>query len=287
VLLASLLLAAVLPAGAQPALSLNDYDLRAERAPSRQVVHYLKSNLDGSQRVVVSQYFPAPFQVEALKVEADGRYLALVKAQLDPRTLTEARIESFNGLENGGAGRLQMRLHSDEGQQRLVAEVAGTRMPVQPSRLPAHVYNFDLAGLNLTLPMLKNPRADFAVGLVDPDFEFLRTRFKPNAGELPGGMIDRGTASFRYLRDEKLDGDVDTHRFEVGGPAFGGVTGSLWVNAKDRLIQRFEHAQPDNPAWKSLRLNRMASRSMDAAGWAAFTAATVRRAQDLGEPGAP
>jgi hypothetical protein len=266
-------------AQAQPGDSLAQYELQSGRAPQNLVVHYLKSNLDGSKRLVLSLFFPAPLQVEALKVEGDGRYLALVSAELDPQTLSESRMRSFNGLEQGQGGRLQMALTSEVG--RMVAEVAGTRMPVTPGHRPAHLYNFDLSGLNLTLPLLRNPRADFEVGIVDPDFEFLRTKFRPNAGELLGGLVDKGKATFRYLRDEKLDGEIDTHRFEVGGPAFGGVTGTLWVNAKDRLIERFEHALPDNPDWNSFRLNRLASRPMDKAGWEAFKAASVRRAMDL------
>jgi hypothetical protein len=71
------------------------------------VVHYVKSNLDGSRRLVLSLHFSAPLKVEALKVEADGQYLALVQAELDPATLSEARMKSFNQLERG-APNLQM-----------------------------------------------------------------------------------------------------------------------------------------------------------------------------------
>lgn len=274
------LAAAGLAQAAAPTNALSQYELgEPGRAPANQVVHYVKSNLDGSKRLVLSLYFPAPLAVEALKVEADGRYLALVQARLDPQTLSESWMRSYNGLERG-KGRLQMALSAEPGQARLVAEVAGTQMPVTASHLPAHIYNFDLSGLNLTLPLLKDPRADFAVGILDPDFGFLRTRFKPNAGVLEGGFVDKGEAQFRYLRDEALD-EVPCHRFEVGGPAFGGAKGTLWVNAKDRLIERFEHALPDNPDWQSFKLSRIGSRTMDKAGWEAFKAATVQRAAQL------
>ena len=268
-------------AHAAPSQALDPYELKPARAPQGQLVNYIKSNLDGSKRLVLSLYFAKPFEVEALKVEGDGRYIARVQAKLDPQTLTATWMRSFNGLENGpGKERLQMQL--DGQPQQLVASVAGTRMPVAPSHLPAHIYNFDLSSLNLTLPLLKNPRADFEVGIIDPDFAAMRTRFKPNAGELQGLFIDRGKASFRYLRDEELDG-VPTHRFEVGGPAFGGVPGTLWMNAKDRLIERFEHALPDNPDWKSFKLSRISERAMDAAAWEAFKAASVQRAMALVE----
>lgn len=268
-------------AHAAPGQSLDQYELKPERAPQGQLVNYVKSNLDGSKRLVLSLYFAQPFEVEALKVEGDGRYIARVQAKLDPQTLTATWMRSFNGLENGpGKQRLQMQM--DGSAQRLVAAVAGTQMPVAPSHLPAHVYNFDLSSLNLTLPLLKNPRADFEIGVIDPDFAALRERFKPNAGVMEGLFIDKGKAHFRYLRDEALDG-VPTHRFEVGGPAFGGVTGSLWVNAKDRLIERFEHALPDNPDWKSFKLSRISDRPMDAGAWEAFKAASVQRAMGLVE----
>lgn len=266
------------------ASSLDQYDARPERAPQGKLVNYVKSNLDGSKRLVLSLYFHQPFEVEALKVEADGRYMALVKAKIDPKTLTENWIRSYNGLENGpGKEKLQMQTDGESGSPRLVAQVAGTQMPVTPAHLPAHIYNFDLTGLNLTLPLLKNPRADFQIGIVDPDFHFLRTKFKPNAGLVEGGFVDKGVARFRYLRDEKLD-DVDTHRFEVSGPAFKNLKGTLWVNAKDHLIERFEHQLPDNPDWKNFKLSRLSDRPMDGAGWDAFKAATVTRAMALVDP---
>jgi len=259
--------------------SLAAFDYQAAKAPVGKAVHYVKSNLDGSKRLVLSLYFEAPLQVEALKVEADGRYLALVQARLDPKTLSERWMRSYNRLERGQPA-LQMALDSEPGQRRLVASVAKAQLPVDVQHLPAHLYNFDLSGLNATLPYLKDPRADFEVGIVDPDFEFLRTKFRPDGGMQPGGLVDKGKARFRYLRDEVLD-DIPCHRFEVGGPAFGGVTGTLWLNARDHLIERFEHAQPDNPDWKSFKLERLSDQKMDKAAWEAFKAATVQRARGL------
>jgi len=258
--------------------SLADYAYQPTQGPRNRVVHYLKSNLDGSKRLLLSIHFATPLKLEVLKVEADGQYLALVAAELDARTLTETRMRSYNRLEQG-APRLQMALKA-EGPRRLVAGVAKAQLPVQLSHLPAHLYNFDLSGFNATLPHLKNPRRDFEVGIIDPDFDFLKTRFKPEGGVQEGGFVDRGRASFRYLGEERLD-EVPCLKYEVGGPAFQGIQGWLWVNAKDRLIERFEHALPDNPDWQSFRLGRIASRPMDAAGWARFKAATVRRAMDL------
>lgn len=270
------------PVEAKPADSLSDYAYSAERGPRDRVVHYLKSNLDGSKRLVLSVHFAAPLQLEVLKVEHDGQSLALVSATLDPATLTEASMQSFNALEEGKP-RLQMQLRSEAGSRRLVAHVGKAEMPVAVPHLPAHIYNFDLMGFNATLPHLTNPRRDFEVGIVDPDFEFLAKRFKPDGGVQEGGFVYKGKATFRLVAEEKL-GDVPCLRYEVAGAAFGGVKGSLWINARDRLIERFEHAQPDNPEWKSLKLVRLGARAMDAAGWREFKDATVKRAMALQDP---
>lgn len=259
--------------------SLADYAYAPGRGPRDRVVHYLKSNLDGSKRLVLSVHFAAPLQIEVLKVEHDGSSLALVSASLDPDTLTEASMQSFNGLEHGKP-RLQMMMKSDAGSRRLVAHVAKAEMPVAVAHLPAHLYNFVLMGFNATLPHLKDPRRDFEVGIVDPDFEFLAKRFRPDGGVQEGGFIYKGKATFRFAGEEKTN-DVPCLRYEVAGPAFGGVKGSLWINAQDRLIERFEHAQPDNPAWQSFRLVRLGSRAMDAAAWRDFKDATVKRAMAL------
>lgn len=276
----ALTLAAGAAHGAQPSSSLADYDFQPAHAPVGRVVHYVKSNLDGSRRAVLSMYFSEPLSIEVLKAEADGQFLALVQAELDPQTLSEAHMRSFNELESG-APRLQMLLDHDGPTGRLVARVGRALLPVRPGHWPTHLYNFDFNGLNATLPHLKDPRADFMIGVVDPDFDFLRHRLRRDqAGEQEGGFVDKGLARFRYLRDEVLD-DVPCHRFEVGGPAFGGRTGTLWVNARDRLIERFEHPQPDHPEWSSFRLSRLSSQPMDDAAWEAFKAATVKRAMGL------
>lgn len=270
-------------ASAAPAAgsSLEAFAFNPTLAPTGKVVHYVKSNLDGSKRLVLSLHFSEPFKMEALKVEADGQYLALVQAELDPTSFSEVRMQSFNQLERGTPN-LQMTLAPDASGRRLVASVAGTQLPVTPSHWPAHIYNFDLSGLNATLPHLKDRRRSFEIGLIDPDFNFLRTKFRPDAGVLEGGFVDKGVASFRYLKDETLD-EVPVHRFEVGGPAFQGIPGTLWINAKDGLIERFEHALPDNPDWNSFRLTRIASQPMTDAEWAAFKAASVARAKGLRE----
>lgn len=259
--------------------SLADYEYSQDKGPRNRVVHYLKSNLDGSRRVVLSAHFSEPLKLEVLKVEHDGRSLALVTAELDPATLTEARMQSFNALETG-TPRLQMMLKSDAGSRRLVAHVAKAELPVAVAHLPAHIYNFDLMGLNATLPHLKDPRRDFMVGIVDPDFTFLAQRFRPDGGVQEGGFIYKGQATFSYLGEDRVN-DVPCLKYAVAGPAFGGVKGTLWINAQDRLLERFEHALPDNPDWNSLRLVRLGARSMDAEQWRAFKDATVKRAQGL------
>lgn len=265
-----------------PASTLSDYAFQADKGPRSKVVHYLKSNLDGTKRLVLSVHFDNPLKLEVLKVEADGQYLALVSAELDRETLTESRMRSYNGIERGKP-RLQMAMEAERdanGARRLVASVAKAQLPVTLSQVPAHVYNFDLTGFNATLPHLKDPKRDFAVGIVDPDFEFLKTRFKPDGGVQQGGMVDRGRATFRYLGEEVLD-EVPCFKYEVAGPAFKEVRGLLWINAKDRLIERFEHQLPDNPDWKTFKLSRISSRTMDLAGWEKFKAATVLRAMEL------
>ncbi len=259
--------------------SLGDYAYSPSKGPRDRVVHYLKSNLDGSKRLVLSAHFAEPLKLEVLKVEHDGQSLALVSAVLNPATLTESSMQSFNALESG-TPRLQMMLKSDAGSRRLVAHVAKAEMPVAVPHLPAHIYNFDLMGFNATLPHLKDPRSDFEVGIVDPDFEFLAKRFKPDGGVQEGGFVYKGKATFRFVGEEKKN-DVACLKYEVGGPAFGGIKGTLWINAQDRLIERFEHAVPDNPEWQSLRLVRLSSRAMDAAGWRDFKDATVKRAKAL------
>ena len=254
------------------------FAFRPERVPVGEVFHFRKSNLDGTRPVLVSVHVASPDRLEVLKVEDVGRHLARVSARMDWKSFSAVEIRSWNRLETGEpAPQAEFRL--DPATARWEVRVAGARAGVTASALPVHLYNFDLLSLAFAWPHLVRPDAPVRVGLVDPDFQFLKTRFRPE-GDQDGLLVDKGIATFTPEAEEPRGG-VPCRRYAVAGPAFQGRAGTLWADARTGQWVEFRHPVPDNPDWNSFRLELVGWERMTGEEWDAFVAGRVRRAAEL------
>jgi hypothetical protein len=187
----------------------------------------------------------------------------VVLADQPGHRLVEGR--SYNALERG-APRLQAEFKVDLAASRMEAWVAKAHAAVNLPALPAHLYTFDFTSLNLAWPHVLHPNRPVQVGVVDPDFEFMKTRFEPE-GEQTGLPVSKGIATFTPSGEE-IHGGVPCLRYAVGGAAFKEQTGTLWVDKA-------------RGHWVEFRLELVGRESMDAAQWEAFKASRVQRAKDL------
>jgi hypothetical protein len=145
--------------------------------------------------------------------------------------------------------RAELRLSGSE----LEVTIGDASERLQIADFPVHIYNFDLMSLNLTLPHLRT--RNFRAAFIEPTF-----------GQKPGVMEHRGFAEFTFDGEETLDG-VATRRYRVSGPGMAGQSGTLWINAGDGYMQRWESPLANNPGWNSLRLERRGVSSMTPAEW--------------------
>jgi hypothetical protein len=240
-----------------PGDPLAAFRYRAARVPAAgTVVHYLKSNLDGSKPSLVSLYFVDPEDIEVSKSEAGFSDSIDIKAHLDYKRYVADRLDSGVITSNGARvskatlviGRDELTASVDHFEQRLTSNV-----------YPLHLYNFDLMGLNVMLPHLRNPQRNFTIGFVEPTFGF-----KDGAIEL------RGRATAAYLGDEAVDGRR-AHVYRITGAGLAHAEALLWVDAGDGLIDLVESPLPNNPEWSSYRLARRGTTEhMSPIEWEAF-----------------
>ena len=226
-----------------------DFTFRPERVAPGRVVHYVKSNLDGSKPALVSLYVADRDRIEVYKSEKGLTDSADVLAHLDWARFSADHLDA--GVITAD-GRREPRAKLDVQDSELTVRIGSAEQKLAVDTFPLHVYNFDLMSLNVMLPHLDHPERSFRIAFIEPTF-----------GRKREVMELRGFATARYSGRERVNGAL-TRRYSLAG---AGMNGTMWVNMKDGLIQRFESPVPNNPGWTSLRLDRRDSQRMTPEKW--------------------
>jgi hypothetical protein len=225
-----------------PVNPLAAFSFRADRLPATgSVMHYVKSNLDGSKPALVSLYVAGPDNIEVSKSETGVTDSADITGHIDWKRFTPDHLDS--GVLNPDGTR-ESRVTLDVKGDEVIVKFGVFDQRLTVGVFPMHIYNFDLMGLNMTLPHLRNPRNGFTVAFLEPTFQ-----------EGPEFVGVRGRVTATFVRDETLHG-VSVHRYSVNGPGLSGAGGTLWLNANDGFIERFASPLPNNPDWSSYLLER-------------------------------
>jgi hypothetical protein len=210
------------------------------------IYHYVRSNVDGSDKEDVYVFLRKPDKLEVYKAREKCTNAALVTASLDldegyatkiigGRLLPDAKHEEFAFLTfDPRTRKISARIELPDGKTLKDDAVI--------DRLPWHLYDFDFASLTATAPSLEK-RKDFAFGLAliiaDPN----RTDF----------LEYLGTAEATYRRDETYAGRP-AMRYVLGGPAFGNFGGSLWLDEAEGYILGVETGFPNHLEYHDFNL---------------------------------
>lgn len=252
-----ILLIATLTALAQPPV----YKLRPERIAVGMVYHYVKTNVDGTQPEYVSLYIATRDRIESFKFHPKGTRAGLVTAEMDWKNFVARKLESkqvFASDEPKSFAILE--LDADGKNVTVSIPIIKTEIEtVKVESMPFHIYNFDLASLNVTLPHLADPKKTFTVGIVDPTF-------KPDPP-----IAYKGELTVTYEKDEQSNG-VETRRYRAEGTGIGGK-GTIWVNKKLGHIEDMEFDVANNPDWKTFKLKLTKTEKMTPDQWQQFIAA--------------
>ncbi len=260
----------VLAAGpARVGSSLDRFHYRPDRIRIGEVAHYVKSNVDGSKPLRISIFVAAKDRLEVAKVEKGTGDAAWVRAHFDWKIFTADRIQAAV-IDLGGSVE-ERAVFAADAKAGVVNVRVGERTGSAAWRwVPFHVYNFDFASLNFAWRQLDDPRSSFTVGVLDPNF-----------GEGDDIVFYRGDARIEYVRDESLHGK-SCPLYRISGPGIGGTTGSIWLDPKTSWLEKVEIPFPDNPAWKSFRLELQGTETMTPEAWKKFIADSLAKANAKG-----
>lgn len=249
----------LLPTAENSVAQINKFRLKPHRIKVGAVYHFVKTNIDGTQPEQVALYLAAQNRLEAFKYHPQTSRAGLVIAEMDWQLFSAKSLQSWQ-VFRGGEKKLFATLKYNNKAKAVTVSFSGLGKPDEITTiksLPFHVYNFDLASLNASLPHLINPKKSFVVGLADPTFK-----------DAPI-FIYRGEATIQYTREEKRN-NVVCRRYQIGGAGLSYRGGSIWVNKQHGHIEDMEIDLPDNPEWKSFKLRLTKIEQMNRQEWETF-----------------
>lgn len=241
-----------------PALAQRpDYRFRPARVPVGEVLHYVKSQRDGSHEARISVHVPAVDRIESLKWDPGAAQSTLVVAHMDWSRFSVRAFEAW-GLAKGAAPELRATLTVDGDQLRM------SLMP-EPLTLhhwPWHSYDFDFTSLTLTLPHRADHRREL---------RFWRTDFVYSD---PPVVAELGELTLKYVGEEQREGQA-AWRYTLDGPGLQGQGGDWWVDARSGLTLEYQLPVGDEPGYDDVRLKLVKRERFTAEQWDAFKASPL------------
>ena len=234
---------------------------RTQKAiPVGTVLHYVKTNIDGTHPEQVSQFVAANDVLESFKFHPKSPPAGFVVAEMDWQTFSAKSLKSWRVLSKDER-RLFGTILFDGAKRR--AEVSLPSIRSEPEsfvfkHVPVHLYNFDFGTLNFAFPHLVKPTQSFIIGVADPTFQE------------NGALVEyKGEVTITYLSDDQRN-NVATRKYRIDGEGLKNRGGFIWVNKKHGWIEDMEIALPDNPDWTSFKFKLLRVERMSRAQWSDF-----------------
>ena len=235
------------------------YDAK-KSLPAGTVLHYVKTNIDGTKPEYVSQYIADEKTMESFKFHVKGSRAGLVIAEMDWKFFSARSLKSWQVFA-AGERRLFGTIFFDGEKRRAVVSLPAVKSEAESFELkhfPVHLYNFDFGSLNFSFPHLLRPEKDFVIGVTDPTFK----------ADAP--LVEyKGEVTVSYLADEKRS-DLLTRKYRIDGAGLKDRGGFIWVNKDRGWIEDMEIDLPDNPDWTSFKFKLLKVEKMTRDEWDKF-----------------
>lgn len=229
------------------------------------ILHYVRSNTDGTEAERVSVYQASPTEVAVYKMRSRCTNAALVTATFDPESRQATQLVGGR-LARDGTQQAFAWLDHDPASNRLIVRLERPDAePLEVSDLPGgapwRLYDFDFADWNgvAARPIPgRDITFDMALAWPEPaeDGRILR-------------VLGRGAARFMAAEDH---GGLRTLRYRIEGEAFPDAQGGdLWLDAKDGTVVEARLGPPNHPGYDDFRLVRTGEARGEAA-WRALLA---------------
>lgn len=232
---------------------------------------YEKSNIDGSHAGRIALYVAGRDRLESFKWHEGGGAATLVTADMDWKTFSVRRFESWR-VQPGGERHLQARLEKIQGEPRVRITFGESSQTATIKNWPWHSYDFDFGSLNFSFRHLVDPESTFVIGISD-------FALADESGTRK--FADKGTVTVKYLGRQDRSG-VDCRKYAIDGKGLENRGGVIWVHKEKLHIVDYEIDLPDERGFDSGKLLLVGVEQMGQREWREF----MRRKMDAGKKSA-
>lgn len=234
---------------------------RATKAvPVGTVLHYVKTNIDGTRPEYVSQFVAAADVLESFKFHPKSPPAGLVIAEMDWKFFAAKSLKSWRVLSRDER-KLFGTLTFDAAAGRAEVSLPSVRSATESfdfKQVPVHLYNFDFGSLNFAFSHLARPEGSFRIGVADPTFKGT------------GPLVEyKGDVTVTYLKSERRN-NVPVRKYRIDGVGLQNRGGFIWVNSRRGWIEDMEIELPDNPDWTSFKFKLLRVERMSRSEWEKF-----------------
>lgn len=188
------------------------------------VLHYIKSNPDGSFPAQVDICFPDPLRSESFKIYPGSRREGatfLIKAEYDAENFCISNISGNYVRKNGEIGEYAQ-LAINDGRTATVNLIGTDPYRFELMHTPSFIFNFDLADLNTMFRYIRKDVNNLNIGII---------------GHLTSMQyVYSGTVEIVLIKD---DSDNNQLVYSIGGEGFGSRSGTIIVDRKDRYVREY------------------------------------------------
>jgi hypothetical protein len=247
--------ALMLAAAAEP-------EAAAPRRDARPVLHYQRTNGDGSEPEDVVVFIRSPGDIAVMKAKSPCTNAAFVTARIDPASGQALALVGGRLQRDGSQGAFAW-LSRDDASGLINARLGA---PDAPPLLSAAVgprwvlYDFDFADLIARPPKALREQAN-----INFDLPLLLT------GEGAPSLTNRGALALRYAGRDYV-GRQAALRYRAAGPALGEASGTIWFDATSGRLLEARLPLANHAEYQDFRLRLVKSETGEAA-WTARLAA--------------
>lgn len=237
-------------------------DAAAPRRDARSVLHYQRTNSDGSEPEDVVVFIRSPSDIAVMKAKSPCTNAAFVTAKIDPVS-GQARALVGGRLQRDGSQGAFAWLSRDEASGMIHARLGSPDAPplLSVATGPRWVlYDFDFADLIARPPKALREQAN-----VSFDLPLLLT------GEGAPSLTNRGALTLSFAGRDFV-GRQAALRYRADGAALGEGRGTLWFDANSRRLLEARLPLANHAEYQDFRLRLVKSETGEAA-WQARLAA--------------
>ena len=220
---------------------------------------YEKSNIDGSNAGRIALYVARKDRLESFKWHEGGGMAPLVTADIDWKTFSVRRFESWQ-VWDGDGRRLQARLEKLPDEPRVRITFGENIETATIENWPWHSYDFDFGSLNFAFRHLIDPESPFVIGISD-------LALADDSGTRK--FADKGIVTVKYLGREERAG-VNCRKYAIDGKGLENRGGVIWVHEEKHHIVDYEIDLPDEGGFDSGKLLLVGVEAMGEREWREF-----------------